>query len=115
PECAGSAVFPSGVPPPTPAGPVLAAITPYFSWSVDGPPPFATPITYRLRLARDSGLKYLVVDTLTTTTSYALRRPLKPGRPLFWRVDATAATGGPATSGAVGTPLVPPWAHLTSF
>ena len=115
PDVAASAVFPTGVTPLTPAGPVLAAITPYFSWSVDGPPPFATPITYRLRLARDSGLKYLVVDTLTTTTSYALRRPLKPGRPLFWRVDATAATGGTATSGAVGPLMVPPWANLTSF
>src|SRR5438309_1819046 len=115
PDVAASAVFPTGVTPLTPAGPVLAAITPYFSWSVDGPPPFATPITYRRRLARDSGLKYLVVDTLTTTTSYALRRPLKPGRPLFWRVDATAATGGTATSGAVGPLMVPPWANLTSF
>jgi subtilisin family serine protease len=115
PDVAASAVFPTGVTPLTPAGPVLASITPYFSWSVDVPPPFATPITYRLRLARDSGLKYVVVDTLTTTTSYALRRPLKPGRPLFWRVDATAATGGTASSGAVGPLVVPLWATLTSF
>ena len=115
PDVAASAVFPTGVTPLTPAGPVLASMTPYFSWSVDVPPPFATPITYRLRVARDSGLKYLVVDTLTTTTSYTLRRPLKPGRPLFWRVDATAATGGTATSGAVGPLVVPPWANLTSF
>jgi len=115
PDVAASAVFPTGVTPLTPAGPALASMTPYFSWSVDVPPPFATPITYRLRVARDSGLKYLVVDTLTTTTSYTLRRPLKPGRPLFWRVDATAATGGTATSGAVGPLVVPPWANLTSF
>jgi len=115
PDVAASAVFPTGVVPLTPAGPVLASITPYFSWSVDGPPPFATPITYRLRVARDSGLKYLAVDTLTGASSYALRRPLKPGRPLFWRVDATAATGATATSGAVGPLVVPPWATLTSF
>ena len=115
PDVAASAVFPAGVIPLTPAGPLLASITPYFSWSVDVPPPFATPITYRLRLARDSGLKYPVVDTLTGASSYTLRRPLKPGRPLFWRVDATAATGATATSGAVGPLAVPPWATLTSF
>ncbi len=115
PDVAASAVFPGGVIPLTPAGPLLASITPYFSWSVDVPPPFATPITYRLRLARDSGLKYPVVDTLTGASSYTLRRPLKPGRPLFWRVDATAATGATATSGAVGPLAVPPWATLTSF
>src|SRR5204863_6379794 len=114
PDVAASAVFPTGVVPLTPAGPVLASITPYFSWSVDGPPPFATPITYRLRVARDSGLKYLAVDTLTGASSYALRRPLKPGRPLFWRVDATAATGATAASGAVGPLAGPSWAMLTS-
>src|SRR5438034_1008496 len=43
------------------------------------------------------------------------RRALKPGRPLFWRVDATAATGVTATSGALGPIVVPPWATLTAF
>ena len=115
PDVAASAVFPTGVTPLTPAGPVLASITPYFSWSVDVPPPFAAPITYRLRIARDSGLRYVTVDTLTGATSYTLRRPLKPGRPLFWQVDATAATGATASSEVVGPRVVPPWATLTSF
>jgi len=60
-------------------------------------------------------VRYLVVDTLTAATSYGLRRPLKPGRPLFWQVDATAATGTGATTGVVGPIAVPPWATLTSF
>src|SRR2546423_8694332 len=70
PDVAASAVFPTGVTPLTPAGPVLAAITPYFSWSVDGPPPFATPITYRLRLRSEEhtselqSLAYLVCRLL---------------------------------------------------
>ena len=115
PDVAASAVFPSGVTPLAPTGPALASITPDFSWSVDQPPPFGTPISYRLRIARDSALRYLVVDTLTAATSYGLRRPLKPGRPLFWQVDATAATGTGATTGVVGPIAVPPWATLTSF
>src|SRR5439155_63947 len=81
------AVFPTAITPLTPAGAVLASITPSFSWSVSTPPPYATPISYRLRIARDATFLYLVVDTLTTATSFALRRALKPGRPLFWRVD----------------------------
>src|SRR5205823_10342615 len=57
----------------------------------------------------------VTVDTLTGATSYTLRRPLKPGRPLFWQVDATAATGATASSDVVGPLMVPPWAALTSF
>ncbi len=115
PDVAASAVFPTAITPLTPTGAVLASITPSFSWSVSTPPPYAAPITYRLRIARDAAFLYLVVDTLTTATSYALRRALKPGRPLFWRVDATAATGVTATSGALGPIVVPPWATLTAF
>jgi serine protease AprX len=115
PDVAASAVFAAGIRPLAPTGPALASITPDFSWSVDPPPSFATPVTFRLRVARDSGLKDLAVDTVTTATSYGLRRPLKPGRPLFWQVDATAATGATATTGPVGPLAVPPWATLTSF
>ena len=34
---------------------------------------------------------------------------------MFWRVDASAATGVTATTGALGPIVVPPWATLTSF
>ena len=105
---------PTGVTPLSPIGPQLGSITPDFSWSQDVPPP-GTPITYRLRIARDSALGGALVDTALSATSYALRSPLKPGRPLFWRVDATAATGDTATTGLVGPLAVPPWATLTTL
>src|SRR5207248_9460471 len=54
PDVAASAVFPPGVIPLTPAGPLPASITPYFSWPVEAPPPFATPNPYRLRPPRHS-------------------------------------------------------------
>src|SRR2546425_8921018 len=85
-------------------------ITPDFSWSLDNPPPPGTTVTYRLRVARDSALASLVVDTATDTAGYALRRPLKPGRPLFWRVDASSAT-----TGVVGPITVPAWAALATL
>src|SRR2546425_4116153 len=85
-------------------------ITPDFSWSLDNPPPPGTTVPYRLRVARDSALASLVVDTATDTAGYALRRPLKPGRPLFWRVDASSAT-----TGVVGPITVPAWAALTTL
>jgi hypothetical protein len=75
-----------------PLGPALASITPDFAWSADSPPPPGA--AYHLRIARDSGLAYVVVDTVTDSAGYALRRPLKPGRPLYWRVDAAGATTG---------------------
>jgi len=102
------AASPGGIAALAPVNPVLPSITPDFAWSPDSPPPSGT--AYRLRIARDSGLTYVVVDTLTDTTHYALRRPLKPGRPLFWRVDAAGAT-----TGVVGPIAVPSWATLTTL
>jgi len=115
PDVAASAVFAGDVTPLGPLGPVLASITPQFSWTVDNPPPFATPISYRLRVARDSALEVVIGDSVTGGTTVTLVQPLKPGAPLFWRVDATAADGSMATTGLVGPITVPPWATLTSL
>src|SRR5207245_1974024 len=106
---------PPGIPPLAPAGPALASITPDFSWSAGSVPGFAGPVAYHLRVGRDSGLAPLpLVDTVTAATSYSLRRPVKPGV-VFWRVDATAASGVTATTGEVGPLTAPPWAVLTTL
>ncbi len=102
---------PAGITPLGPLGPALGTITPDFSWSLDNPPPPGTPVMYHLRIGRDSALASLVVDTVTDTADYALRRPLKPGPPLLWRVDGPAG----ATTGLVGPIAVSPWAVLTSL
>lgn len=102
----------AGITPLAPVDPTLGTVTPDFAWSLDAPPPPGGPVPFRLRIARDSGLALTVIDTVTDTTGYALRRPLKPGQPLFWQVDAPAAG---ATTGVVGPLAVPTWATLTSF
>jgi subtilase family protein len=116
PDVAAAAVFPGGVTAtaPLPAAGPLATITPTFSWTVGTVPASATPVTYRLRIGRDSSLAAPIVDRLTTAQTFATPQALKAGR-LFWRVDATAASGETATSGVIGPVIVPAWATLTSL
>ena len=117
PNVAAAATFPDGVVPLAPLPPRLASVTPTFQWSAPGVPGFASPVTYRLRVARDSGFAAPRLDTTLVDQSSALvRRPYKPGgAPLYWRVDATAATGVTATTGVVGPITVPPWATPLAF
>ena len=111
PDVAASATFPQGVAPLAPLPPRLASVTPTFQWAAPDIPAFATPVTYRLRVARDSGLAAPRLDTtVIDLTSVLVRRPYKPGAPLYWRVDAMSATGVSATTGVVGAITTPPWA-----
>ncbi len=116
PDVAATAVFPGGVTgtAPLPAAGPLTTITPMFSWTVGTIPAFATPVTYRLRISRDTTLAAPFVDRLTTAQTFATPQALKTGK-LFWQVDATAASGETATSGVIGPILVPTWATLTSL
>src|SRR2546426_9231288 len=116
PDVASAAVFPGGVTAtaPLPAAGPLTTITPTFSWTVGTVPAFATPVTYRLRISRDSALAAPIVDRLTTAETFATPQALKTGS-MFWRVDATAASGEMATSGVIGPIIVPSWAALTSL
>ena len=116
PDVAAAAVFPAGVTAtaPLPAAGPLTTITPTFAWAVGTVPASATPVTYRLRVSRDSTLAAPIVDQLTTAQTFATPQALKTGS-LFWRVDATAASGETATSGVIGPIIVPAWATLTSL
>jgi subtilase family protein len=116
PNVTAAAVFPSGVTAtaPLPAAGPLTTITPTFSWTVGTVPASAAPVTYRLRISRDSTLAAPFVDRLTTGQTFTNGQALKTGR-LFWQVDATAASGETATSGRIGPVLVPTWATLTSL
>ncbi|PYO35348.1 MAG: hypothetical protein DMD74_07545 [Gemmatimonadetes bacterium] len=96
-----------------PLPPALASVTPDFEWSAIG---FTPPVTYRLRVARDSTLAAPFLDTtLTDQTSYAQRRPIKPYGPICWRVDATDAMAVTASTGRVGPIAVPAWVTLTTL
>lgn len=114
PDVSAAAVFPNGVTAtaPLPASGTLTTITPIFTWTVGTVPPSAMPVAYRLRISRDSQFAVTLVDTVLSTETFDLRRPLKPGT-VFWRVDATAATGETGTTGVVGPIVVPPWVTLT--
>src|SRR6266550_3841412 len=116
PDVSAAAVFPGGVTAtaPLPAAGPLTTITPTFSWTVGTVPASATPVTYRLRIGRDSTLVAPIVDRLTTAQTFAPAQALRAGS-LFWRVDATAASGEMATSGVVGPIIVPAWATLTAL
>lgn len=115
PDVTAAATFAGGVTPLAPLPPALASITPDFAWSVGAIPGFAQPVTYRLRIARDSGFTTVFVDTQLTIAQYPLRQPQKTGAPLFWRVEAISATAESASTGVVGPIGVPAWARLTSL
>lgn len=100
----------------SPLSGVLTTVSPTFTWSASGVPPGGTPVAYRLIVGRDAALTTRVLDTtLADAQTFLLRRPLKPGAGLYWRVDARAATGQNATTGLVGPIAVPPWVVLTSL
>lgn len=115
PDVGAAGVFAEGVTPLAPLPPTLVSITPDFAWSAGSIPGFAQPVTYRLRIARDTDLTAPVVDTTLTIEQYALRQPQQPGAPLYWRVDARSATGDSASTGLVGPIAVPAWARLTAL
>lgn len=115
PDVTAAATFAGGVTPLAPLPPALASITPDFAWSTGAIPGFAQPVTYRLRIARDSTFTTTVVDTQLSVAQYPLRQPQKPGAPLFWRVEAVSATAESASTGVVGPIAVPAWARLTSL
>ena len=114
PDATASVVFPLGVTPVTPLPGSITTVTPRFSWTVGATPPFAAPIDFRLRIARDSLLAAPLVDTVLATDAFDPTRALPPG-PLWWRVDAVAATGDSATTDAVGPVAVPAWATLLTL
>jgi Subtilase family len=115
PDVAAAAVFTEGITPLAPLPPALTSVTPDFSWSTGALPGFAQPVSYRLRIARDSGFAAPSLDTILTATTFTLRRPVKPGAPLYWRVDATSVTGDTAATGVVGPVATIPWARPTSL
>lgn len=106
----------AGLVPLAPLPPVLASVTPDFAWSTDTGSGLTQPVTYRLRVARDSGLTAPSVDTtLVGVEQFGWRSPVKPGPLLYWQVDATATGGATASTGRVGPILTPAWARLLTL
>src|SRR5712691_615983 len=96
-----------------PLPPALASVTPDFQWSAAG---LTAPVTYRLRVTRDTAFAAPFLDTtLTDQTVYALRRPLAPLGAIVWQVDARDAAAVTASTGRVGPITVPAWVTLTTL
>jgi hypothetical protein len=91
----------------------LTTIVPTFSW--DAGTLTGSPVTYRLRIARDTAFTSIVLDTAVgSALSFDLTRPLK-GAPIYWRVDGRTNVGDTASTGRIGPLVVPLWAVPTSL
>lgn len=108
----GAAASFSGLVPTDPVNSPLSTITPTFSWTAGALP---APVTFRLRVARDSQFRSVIADTVVgAATTATLPHPLK-GPPIFWRVDGRSDAGDTASTGVVGPLVVPPWATLLTY
>jgi hypothetical protein len=114
PDGAAAVSFPEGVQPVAPLAASLTTITPAFAWQAPAVPAAAAPVTYRLRLARDSTFEQIVVDTTTVLESFRLPRALRPGESFRWDVTAHSALGATVTVGPGVEHVAPAWATLTS-
>jgi hypothetical protein len=108
-------VFPTGVSLAAPDAGPLPTVAPTFRWRVEGPPADAGPTTYRLKIALDSTLSRLVLDTTVATTSLAPPTPLASGLRIWWRVVASNALGVVESTTVRGPSLSPAWVSLLTL
>lgn len=113
PDFAASAGLSSHLNAIAPVASPLTTIVPTFSW--DAGTLIGASVTYRLRIARDTGFTSIVLDTTVgSALSVTLTRPLR-GAPIFWRVDGRTDVGDTASTGRIGPLAVPLWAVPTSL
>lgn len=112
PDGAAAAVFPRGIVVLVPAGPELGSATPGFEWVVSDLPAFAEPLEYRVRLARDTTLQSVVLDTVLTETTVRLLAPQRPDSLLFIGLTGTTLDGITFTTAVMGPYVTPAWATL---
>jgi len=113
PDFAGSAGLSNHLNAVAPITSPLTTILPTFSW--DAGTLTGTTLTFRLRVAHDTGFTSIVLDTTVgSALSFTLTRPLK-SPPIYWRVDGRSDTGDTASTGRIGPLTVPLWATLTSL
>jgi subtilisin family serine protease len=115
PDALAATTFPYGIVLASP-GPdsILSSITPTFSWSTPGVPPFGLPVTYRLTLTRADTVSPLL-DTTLQGTQATLRQPQRPGARLRFALKATGADTAVLTLAPVRAYTVPTWADLLTL
>lgn len=115
PDVTSAATFPGGIRLTSPQDSVLDTVTPRFSWTVGDTPAFATPVSYRVRLARDAQLQTVFLDTTTTNTDLTVTQPQRPGSQIAVDIEATAANTAAVTLGEVAPFTTPAWVELVDF
>lgn len=98
-----------------PANGLLRSVTPRFEWNGGTPPPDAGPNVYFLRVASDSLMRTMVIDTFLTGLSHTPQRPFAPGLRLWWRVVVSSTTGAVESTAVHGPLLVPQWSTLLTL
>ena len=113
PNVTQAATFPEGLQLTAPTDSVLSSVTPTFRWTTGSVASFASPVTYRLRLARDAQLLNVFLDTTTSATEVTLPQPQQAGDTIVAVVSAMAANG--ETVALQRLFVVPPWVELLTF
>jgi hypothetical protein len=99
----------------SPADTNLTTITPLFAWQIPGLPPFAEPMTYRLRIAEDTTFGTTLLDTTLADTEVQLELPLPPGQKFIIEITAVTADSASLIHLERSTFVVPEWITLTTL
>ena len=98
-----------------PANGLLSSVTPRFEWNGGVPPPDAGPNVYFLRVATDSLMQNMVIDTFLTGQSHQPLRPFAGGLRLWWRVVVSSTTGAVESTAVHGPVTIPQWSTLLTL
>jgi hypothetical protein len=114
PDVLQATTYPQGVKLVSPVHP-LTSITPDVVWSAPDIPAFAQPVRYHLRVARDTALAAIVLDTTLSDTSVALAAAQHSGLGLFAEVSAVSADSARARARSSAVLLTPAWVTLETL
>ena len=106
--------FPVGIVPIEPRDTLLSDVTPTFAWRAQQPVGF-DPVGFRLRVALDTGLVRLLLDTVTAASSVTMPAGVRPGSRLYWRLDASSPLGVRDSTALQGPFRAPAWTTLVTF
>ena len=115
PDATVAATFPLGLQIASPVDSGLTTITPLFSWQIAGIPPFAEPMTYRLRIAADTTFGTMILDTTLSDTEVQLESPLAAGSNFVFDITATSVDSASLVYEPGTVFVVPEWLKLLTL
>jgi hypothetical protein len=115
PDGTAAIVYARGVQVVSPGDTNLTTITPLFSWQIPGLPPFAEPMTYRLRVAGDPTFAVLLLDTTVAEPEVQIDSPLPPGQVFTLEITAVSVDSAVFVHAANTMYVAPEWLTLVSL